>query len=80
MLRAFDVTQVTGAMVHKVKQTLRLPALKPLIAALDQADEAGGGGARRDPGQRPQVGGTALFTHPNPTPKPPPHPEPLPKP
>ena len=60
MLRAFDVTQVTGAMVHKVKQTLRLPALKPLIAALDQADEAGGGGARRDPGQRPQVGDTVV--------------------
>ena len=61
-------------MVHKVKQTLRLPALKPLIAALDQADEAGGGGARRDPGQRPQVGGSALLHAPEPyaqTPTPP---------
>ena len=59
-------------MVHKVKQTLRLPALKPLIAALDNADEAGGGGARRDPGQRPQVGGTALLHPPEPYAQPPP--------
>ena len=52
--------QVSGAMVHKVKETLRLASLKPLIAAIDHADEAAGEGVGRAPGERPKVGEAVL--------------------
>ena len=63
--------QVSGAMVHKVKETLRLASNKPLIAAIDHADEAAGEGVRRSPGERPKVGrGRALTLNPTLTPTP----------
>jgi hypothetical protein len=56
-------------MVHKVKETLSLASLKPLIAAIDHADEAAGEGVRRMPGERPKA-----ETRPCPNP----HPQPSP--
>ena len=68
--------QVSGAMVHKVKETLRLASLKPLIAAIDHADEAAGEGVRRAPGERPKVARPCSNPDPDPNPNPNPSPNP----